>query len=281
MIDFYMVRELKVCFSQQILSVLRILKGGLIAKDVAEMSGFMSTSVCQQFFKDFTRLFVRHFEAEFLKILEGDELRGSMQIYSMLGLPGCFGSIDAKFIPCEGTMMNLKNLMSGDKGSGLLFNVIVDHSIRVLFVQDPVYATVNDKISVKYNDIVNMLIEKSLLPNITFQIMTGDGENDFIFLSSCYLIADGGYLNIAQLISAFDGCQSDRVKYKFSDWIARVCKDIECFFGILKKRFRWFKVPSLLREIDDIKDVFKTACIIHNMILSYDGLDRLWENDAH
>ena len=40
--------------------------------------------------------------------------------------------------------------MTGDKGSGLLFNVIVDHSKKV-FVQDPVYATINDKISVQYN----------------------------------------------------------------------------------------------------------------------------------
>ena len=177
--------------------------------------------------------------------------------------------------------MNLKNLMMGDKGSGLLFNVVVDHSKRVLFVQDPVYATINDKISVKYNDLVNSLIAGEILPNITYKIRTGDEENDFILLSTCYLIADGGYINIAQIISGFGSCETNRVKYKFTDWVASVRKDVECFFGILKKRFRWFKVPSLLRNIEDIRDVFKTACIIHNMILSYDGLDKLWENDAN
>ena len=52
-------------------------------------------------------------------------------------------------------------------------------------------------------------------------------------------------------------------------------------FWYSKKRFKWFKVLSFLRNIDDIRNVFKSACIINNMILSNDGLDKLLENDAN
>ena len=136
-----------------------------------------------------------------------------MQIYAMLGLPGRAGSIDTTFIPCDGLHACLKNLISGDKGSGLLFNVIVDHSKRVIFVQDPVYATINDKISVKYNDyVINMLSEHDVrYPHLTYKIFTFHGENDYILLSHCYVIADGGYICISVIISGFSGCQTDRV----------------------------------------------------------------------
>ena len=133
-------------------------------------------------------------------MLKGGDLKGAMQIYAMLGLPRYLG-FDATFIPSDGLSSNLKNLIIGDKGAELLFNVIVDHSRRVLFVQDPVYATINDKTSVRYNDAITMLSNNDdHYSNVQYKIFTGDGD---IYVSP-----------------AFPGCQSDRVKYKFSDWIA-------------------------------------------------------------
>ena len=158
-----------------------MLGGGLTSKDGSELSGYMTTTTCQKFFKDFTALFAKNFQSTYLSMLKGDDLKGAMQIYGMLGLPGCVGSINTTFVPCDGLSVNVKNLILGDKGAGLLFNVIVDHSRRVLFVQDPVYATINDKTSVRYNDAITMLSEHDeTYPNIQYKIFTGDGENDFI-----------------------------------------------------------------------------------------------------
>ena len=258
-----------------------MMKGGLVACDAAELSNYMEKNTLNEFFRNFTRIFAKNFGPKHVRMLQGDELAASMKMYAMLGLPGCIGSLDATFVPCDGLSQSQKNMMNGDKGSGLLFNVIVDHFKRVLYVQDPVYATINDKISVKYNDVIEMLMNRDRMMPITFKILTGDGEDDYILLSCCYVISDGGYLSIPAIISAFSGCQTERVKYKFSDWIASVRKDVECFFGILKKRFRWFKVPNLMRSHEDVSNVFKTACILHNLILEYDGLDKLWLDDLN
>ncbi len=49
----------------------------------------------------------------------------------------------------------------------------------------------------------------------------------------------------------------------------------------MKNRFRFFKNPVTLQEQSDVDNAFVTACIVHNMILKFDGLDRLWEADVN
>ena len=44
------------------------------------------------------------------------------------------------------------NAADGDKGRGVLFNVICDHNKEILHVQPFVLASNNDKISIKYNE---------------------------------------------------------------------------------------------------------------------------------
>ena len=124
------------------------------------------------------------------------------------------------------------------------------------------------------------LKEKKIYKDVSYKIRTGPDENDFIELSSIYVIADGGYLDWSVIISAF-GPSSNPTEYKFTDWIASVRKDVECFFGILKKRFRFLKCPIGLHSKEDIDNVYWTCCIIHNMILQFDGLDRLWEANVN
>ena len=56
-------------------------------------------------------------------------------------------------------------------------------------------------------------------------------------------------------------------------------KDVECAFGILKIRFRLLRNPVVYQDADTISNAFKTACMLHNMLLEYDGLNEFnWEN---
>ncbi len=58
-----------------------------------------------------------------------------------------------------------------------------------------------------------------------------------------------------------------------------VRKDVECTFGILKGRFRFLSNKIVIQSAQCIEDAFTTCCILHNMLLKFDGLDRRWEND--
>ena len=44
----------------------------------------------------------------------------------------------------------------------------------------------------------------------------------------------------------------------------------------MKKRFRKLKMPLLFRNLDQITDMFFTLCILHNMLLKYDGYEQRW-----
>ena len=61
----------------------------------------------------------------------------------------------------------------------------------------------------------------------------------------------------------------------FSKHLESVRKDVECFFGILKGRFRILKLPILFRSRERIDNAFFTCCILHNMLHAFDGLDVL------
>ena len=53
-------------------------------------------------------------------------------------------------------------------------------------------------------------------------------------------------------------------------------KDVECVFGILKKRFLFLKHPIWLHEPEQIENAFVTCCVLHNLLLDCDGYDD-WE----
>ena len=284
--DANVAGEKSIPLELKILAVLRMLADGSRFLAGSEMANYISESALNSFFKLFNSLFRKHFQAEYIKVPAGEHLLRIMKTYIRLGLPGCIGSIDATFIPWDRCPSHLRNLCDGDKGVGLLFNVIVSHEKEVLSVSNGFYSTINDKISVKYDDFIQLLKENKIGVShnsvVSYKVLipTADGGFDEVDLSSFYVIADGGYIDIPQIIRGF-AYSGEEVKYKFSDWIASVRKDVECLFGILKVRFRFLKNPITLQVKEDLDNLFVTCCIINNMILKEDGLDTLWESGVN
>ena len=266
--------EIKILFS------LRVLAGGTKIADAAEMSGFMSNSEGNNFFSKFVVEFALIFEHIHIRPLEGDELLRSMSTYARLGLPGCIGSIDATFVPWGRVPKDDHNLCDGDKGVGALFEAVVTHERLVCAVGGFFGATISDKISVKYSEYVEAVKQKVIGPDIKYKIRTGLGEEDFIEIDRIYLVADGGYVHWPEIICGFP-YSNDPFEYKFTDWVASVRKDVECFFGLLKCRFQYFNRPSKVDTAKLLRSIFVTACILHNMILRHDGLNNLWEQELN
>ena len=64
---------------------------------------------------------------------------------------------------------------------------------------------------------------------------------------------------------------------KWSSNVESLRKDVECTFGILKKRFSVLKNKSRFHNMEDLSYIFKACCILHNMIHDWDGYDN-WED---
>ena len=68
---------------------------------------------------------------------------------------------------------------------------------------------------------------------------------------------------------------ADDEEMAWSTRLESVRNDIECVFGRLKGRFRICKTGILFSTREKIDNAWFTACIIHNMLLQHDGLDKL------
>jgi hypothetical protein len=67
---------------------------------------------------------------------------------------------------------------------------------------------------------------------------------------------------------------------RFSEWLESMQKDVECTFGILKKRFSILKTGMRIRSIAQCDKVWCTCCALHNLLLFHDGLDKNWDTGA-
>jgi hypothetical protein len=58
-------------------------------------------------------------------------------------------------------------------------------------------------------------------------------------------------------------------------------KDVEDLFGILKKRFQILRTPILFNNESSINSLLKTYCILHKVLMDWDGIPDLGCEDDH
>jgi hypothetical protein len=98
----------------KVLIALRILARGNVFDDVAEMSAVAKSTVVD-IFKQFVRGFSKHRDM-FIKFHTEQRLQASMNVYSNLGFPGAFGSMDATHVRLWKCPEFAKNLCEGKEG---------------------------------------------------------------------------------------------------------------------------------------------------------------------
>jgi hypothetical protein len=129
----------------------------------------------------------------------------------------------------------------------------------------------NDKTIVRFDGFVTGIRDKKAYGQVTFQLM--DTSGNISTETGAYLIVDGGYHKWRCLQCPYKHATEEGA-VAWSEWVESVRKDVECTFGILKGRFRCLKLPIYFHNVESIDNMFFTCCILHNMILSHDGLDR-------
>ena len=160
----------------------------------------------------------------------------------------------------------------------LVFQVVVDHDRRIQYCSEYFLGSSND-ITICNNDNFSLRVLNGLLNNVKYKLYNAFGE-----LYNCqggYIIVDGGYVDSIAFIDP-DKFRMTREAVLWSEWVESVRKDVECVFGILKTRFRFFRNAISYRFPIMIEQAFKTACCLHNMILLFDqgvhGQAKEWES---
>ena len=176
--------------------------------------------------------------------------------YTAVGIPGACSSMDVVHIPLGACPQGLNNVCTGKEGyPTLAYNVICDHAGRALALMLGAYGTINDKTIVKSDEAVEQVKKGNLFRDFQYQVYRPDGTS--FFTKGVYLIVDGGYLRWKCLQCGLKH-SSDEDYVLWRQRMESLRKDIQCYFGHLKQRFRVLRTPNLLT--DKVK--------IHNMMFS-------------
>ena len=82
-----------------------------------------------------------------------------------------------------------------------------------------------------------------------------------------YLICDNGYLRWPTSIFPYTHVDIASTEGYFSSNLESVRKDVECTFGILKKRWRILHYGLHYRDIKKCEKIFVTCCCLHNFLV--------------
>jgi hypothetical protein len=255
----------------KVLVALRILGRNNSADDTNELSGgVIGESTCNTIFKVFVTKISNLLYHEYVKEPEGQELQRVMEGYRLLGLPGAIGSMDVTHVWWARCPPELVWSCTGkEEHPTLAFQCVVDHNRRIHHVSVPFFGGTNDKTITK-NDSFPLRVACGKYRNVEYVLYDDTGIPQLC--KGVYLIVDGGYDKEGHLMcpKAWPVQMKD---VKWSEWLESCRKDVECTFGIIKARWRWLRSPILFKSMDLIGDAMRTACIFHNVLLTWDHLE--------
>ena len=264
-----------------LLGSLRHVGRALTFDDIEECT-FVSNEVHRVFFLHFleygrTILHKKHVIEPARKL----KLSSIGDIFKLAGLNGCIGSSDGTHIG----MQQCPNWAAQNhKGFKLAipsrnYNATVSHSHQILGTTFGHPGTFNDKTLVLYDELLRGVYEGKLFSEYEFTLYELDNDSCVVEVGhkGAWFIVDNGYLNWACTVPPIKNPLSYE-EIRFSEWIESIRKDIECTFGILKRRFAVLKYGIRLGHVADCDKVWTTCCALHNMLLFYDKLDEGWES---
>jgi hypothetical protein len=135
----------------------------------------------------------------------------------------------------------------------------------------------NDKTIVNYDAYVHAIRTLDAYTKTSYILDKADGTRTKV--SGVYLITDGGY-HLWRVAQCPSKTSSVKAVVRYSKALESVRKDVECVFGKLKGRFRILKLPNRFNTSAKVDNCWFTACILHNRLMQFDGLDKRWEAGA-
>jgi hypothetical protein len=191
-----------------------------------------------------------------------EELKEVITQYQEKDLPGACGSIDVVHVKWSKCPAGDFNKCKGKESfPSVAFECVTSHTRRVMGIAPIQYGTRNDKHIVRIDQTVKM-IRFDWYKEVQWSSFDIHGRERIS--RGAYFICDGGYLRWPTLICPYAGDSVHGRKGYFNTNLESIRKDVECTFGILKKRWR---ILDYGFNYYCMKDCENVCCILHNMLL--------------
>lgn len=181
------------------------------------------------------------------------------------GLPGCCGSMDVVYVKwCCCPTGDFNRAKGKSSYPTLAFECISNYNRRIIGIFGPQFGSRNDKEIVKVDPNVHA-IRTGWFKDVKWNYYTADGRigED----KGVYLICDNGYHRWPTSICPYERADNTTIEGYFSTNLESVRKDVECTFGILKKRWNMLNAGLNFRDIKVCEKIFVTCCCLHNFLL--------------
>jgi hypothetical protein len=201
--------------------------------------------------------------------------------YRALGLPGCVASTDGVHLSWDNCPDQWRNYFIGkEKVPTVAYNVTCNHRrfIHSVTVGHP--GSRNDMTISTMDDFLEAIRTNPLYTDAKYKLIRTDGK--WMIEVGVWILCDGGYHRWRTMQCPLKPERlSNPEEIALSKRMESIRKDVECLFGVLKARFRLLKLPFLYHGNNSkskCDNVFFTCCMLHNVLLQYDGLMD-WEAD--
>jgi hypothetical protein len=265
----------------KILGSLKVLAKGCSFHDLHDHTeGWNHEEVMRVFFYKFVNILVqKQYDQTVHLPRDLGELDQVVNVYSLLGFPGCAYSMDCVHIKWKNCPFRFRHLYYSYKNNcrAISYNVTCTHSGFIQTVSNGYYATQPDSSIVRFDGDILPLLNNDLFTQYRYDIWVD--RNNKEKLQGVYGLTDNGYFQHPLFIFPTKGSTLFLPVQRWSRRIESVRKDIETVFGRLKIRFQILNKPILVQSREKIDIIVRCCSLLHNMILQYDKLDsRL--NDA-
>jgi hypothetical protein len=226
----------------------------------------ISTSEVRKFFFLFLDAIVDMRNEQIAMPANLTELRRVEGTYNAIGLPGCCGSVDVVHVRWANCPAGDFNRAKGKESyPSLGFECITDFNRRIMSIYGPHFGSRNDMDIVKTDKSVGAIRKVPLFRDAHWTYY--DKNARVRTNKGVYLICDNGYLRWPTTICPFTRVDNASAEGYFTTHLEGIRKDVECTFGILKKRWRILNHGFFYRDINTCEKIFVTCCWLHNFLL--------------
>ena len=196
------------------------------------------------------------------------ELKETVDDYAAKHLPGAGGSIDVVHIKWGNCPAGDYNKCKGKESfPSLAFECITNNCRQVLSIAPVQFGARSDKHIVHFDPTVGH-IRKQWYKDVEWEYFTINGE--LMKEKGIYLICNGGYLRWMSLICPYAGDETVGQCGYYNTNLEAIRKDVQCTFGILKKRWRILDYGMHYYCMKKCEMIFTVCCMMHNMLLTLD-----------
>ena len=249
--------------------------------DLEEIT-FISEKTHRTFFKSFIKYGSTVLFDEYVISPETKEDAGNhIQEFIVAGYPGAVGSTDATHVVIKKCRYQIRQAHLGHKmnKTARTYNMTVNHRRQILATTNGHPCTWNDKTLINFDEFISGMHDGSVLDDLEFELLERC-EGNLIKKRKYrggWVLCDNGYLPWSVTMPPSKYSHSI-AEIRWSQWLESMRKDVECTFGILKKRFTILDKGIDIKNLEEADQVVLTCCSLHNLLLKIDERDGAWED---